>query len=73
MSNPKRQKVVFLSQVTDNSKHLRGETLHIADYKYVNISSLAVLHKKLWLEKDGSLQRDHPFHKFKFIQSKAQN
>ena len=46
MSNPKRQKVAFFSQGTDDSKHLRGETLYIADYKYVNISSLVVLHKK---------------------------
>ena len=41
------------SQGTDNSKNLRSETLCIADYEYVNISSFAVLDIKLWVEEDG--------------------
>ena len=35
-------------------KNLRCETLHIADYKEVNISSFSVLDIKLWLS-DGEL------------------
>ena len=43
MSNPKGLKVEVFSQGTDDSKNLRCETLYIANYEYVNISSFAVL------------------------------
>ena len=46
--------------------------LYIGNYEYVNVSSYAVLGKKLWLE-DGDLDINYPLHSFKFIQSKAQN
>ena len=49
------------------------ETLYIADYKYVNISSFAVLGIKLWLEDNVDLKWDDLSYSFKFIQSKAQN
>ena len=60
-------------KLTDNSKHLGYETLYIADYEYLNISSFAVLDIKLWLEEDSNLDTDHPLYSFKFIHSKAQN
>ena len=60
------------SQGTDDSKNLRRETLY-DNYEYVNISSLAELGIKLWLEEDGDLNRNDPLYSFKFIQSKAQN
>ena len=53
-------------------KNLRCETLYIADYIYVNISSFAVLGIKLWLEDNVDLKRDDLSNSFKFIQSKAQ-
>ena len=61
------------SQETDDSNNLRCETLYIADYEYINITSFAVLDIKLWLEKDSDLDTNHPLYSFKFIQSKAQN
>ena len=61
------------SKGTDDFKNLRRETMYIADYEYVNISSFAVSDLKLWLEEDGDLNTNHPLHSFKFIQSKAQN
>ena len=61
------------SQGTDDSKNLRCETLYIADYEYINISSFAVLDIKLLLEQDSDLDTDHPLYLFKFMQSKAQN
>ena len=56
-----------------DSKNLRCETLSIADYEYVNISSFAVLDIKLYLGAHGDLHIDHPSYSFKFNQSKAQN
>ena len=67
------KKSEVFSQGTDNSKNLRCETLYIGNYKYVNISSFAVLGVKLWLEEDGDLNKNDPLYSFKFIQSKAQN
>ena len=61
------------SQLTDDSKKLRCETLFIGDYEYVNISSFAVLGMKLWLEEDGDFDRNDPLCSFTFIQLKAQN
>ena len=61
------------SHGTDDSKNLICQTLYIADYEPVNISSFAVLGIKLWLEEDGNLKADQPLYSFKFIQSKAQN
>ena len=46
------EKIEFLSQGTKDSKHLSCETLYIANYRYVNNSSLAVLDIKLLLEED---------------------
>ena len=47
-------KIEVFSQGTDDSKNLKCETLYIGNYKYVNISSFAVLGIKLWLEEDGT-------------------
>ena len=47
MSNPKGLKIEIFSQGTDHSKNLGCETLYVADYEYVNISSFAVLDIKL--------------------------
>ena len=63
--------VMVFSQGTDDSKNLRCETLYIGNYKYVNISSFAVLGIKLWLEEDSDLNRNDPLYSLKFIQSKA--
>ena len=73
VKSQRTKKVEVFSQGTDDSKHLRRETLYIGDYEYVNISSFAVLGVKLWLEEDGDLNRNDPLYSFKFIQSKAQN
>ena len=62
-----------LLQRTDDSKNLRCETLYIADYEYINITSFAVLDIKLWLEEDSDLDMDRPIYSFKFIKSKTQN
>ena len=62
----------FFSQGTHNSKNLRCETLYIANYEYLNISSFVVLNIELWPE-DGDLHTDHPLYSLKFIQSKVQN
>ena len=43
------------------------------NYEYVNISTFAVLGKKLWLKEHGDLNRNDPLYSFKFFQSKAQN
>ena len=43
------------------------ETMYIGDYEFVNISSFAVLNKKLWLEEDGDLKKNDPLYSFKFI------
>ena len=67
------KKIEFFSQGTSDSKSLRCEILYIANYEYVNISSLVVLNIKLWLEEDSDLQTYHPFYSFKLIQSKTQN
>ena len=67
------KKVKVFSQGTDDSKSLKYETLYIADYEYINITSFAVSDIKLWLEEDSDLNTDHPLYPFKFIQSKAQN
>ena len=66
------KKIEVFSQGTDDSKNLRFETLYIGNYKYVNISSFAVLGIKLWLEEDSDLNRNDPLYSLKFIQSKAQ-
>ena len=65
--------IEVFSQGSDDSKSLRCETLRIADYEYVNISSFAVLDIKLWLKEDSNLDTYHPLYSFKFIQSEAQN
>ena len=67
------EKIDVFSQGTDDIKKLRYETLYVADYKYVNISSYAVLDIKLWLEPDSNIDTDHFLYSFKFIQSKAKN
>ena len=59
------------SQGTDHFRNLRCETLYIADYKYVNISSFAVLDIKLRVKEDSDLDTDHPLYSFKFIQSRV--
>ena len=61
------EKMEIFSQGTDDFKTLRCETLYIADYKYVNISSFDVLDIKLWLKEDSDLDL------VRFIQSKVQN
>ena len=63
--NVKSKKIEDFYQGTDDSKNLRCETLYIADYDYVNISSFAVLDIKLGLEEDGDLDTDHPLYSFK--------
>ena len=74
MSNPNGLKIIeVFSQGNDDSENLRCETLYIDDYKYVHISSFAVLGIKLWLEEDDDLNRNGPLYSFKFIQSKVQN
>ena len=52
------------SKGSDGSKNLRCEILHIANYEYVNISSVAVLDIKLWLKEDSSLDTYHPSYSF---------
>ena len=49
--------IEVFSQRTEDYKNLRCESLYIGDYKYVDISSFAVLGIKLWLEEDGNLNR----------------
>ena len=73
IKSQRTKKIKVFSQETDDSKNLTFETLYIGDYKYINISSFAVLGIKLWLEEDGDLNRNDPLYYFKFIQSKAQN
>ena len=71
ITDPNRLKQLrFYSQGTNKSKNLRYETLYMGDYKYVNISSFALLGIKLWLEEEGDLNRNDPLYSFKFIQSK---
>ena len=48
------------SQGTDDPKNLRCETMYVDDYKYVKISSFAVLGIKL--EKDADLNRNDPLY-----------
>ena len=67
------KKIEVFSQETDDSKNLKYETLYIGDYEYVNISSFAVLGIKLWLAKDGDLNRNDALYSFKFVQSKGRN
>ena len=67
------KKIEVFSQGTDDSKNVGCETLYIADYEYINITSFAVLDIKLWLEEDSDLDTDRPLYSFRFIQSKAQN
>ena len=67
------KKIGVFSQGTNDSKNLRCETLYIADYEYINITSFAVLDIKLWLEKDSDLNTYHPLYLFYFIQWKVQN
>ena len=57
------KKVEVFSQGTDDCNNLRCETLYVADYEYVNISSFAVL----------DMKRDRSLYSFKFIQSEASN
>ena len=57
MPNPKGLKIKVFSQGTYDSKHLRCETLYIADYGYVKISSFAELDKKLGLEEDRDIKQ----------------
>ena len=52
VKSQRTKKIKVFSQGTDDSKHLRYESLYIGDYEYVNISSFAVLGIKLWLEED---------------------
>ena len=73
VKSQRTKKVEVFSQGTDGSKNVRCEALYIADYEYVNISSFAVLGKRLRQEEDGDLNRNDPFYSFKFIQSKVQN
>ena len=73
VKSQRTKNIEVFSQGTYDSKNLRCETLYIGDYGYVNISSFAVLGIKLWLEKDGDLNRNDPLYSFKFIQSKAKN
>ena len=54
---PMDLKIEVFSQGTDDSKNFRCETLDISDYEYVNISRLAVLDIKLWLEKDDKFNK----------------
>ena len=56
VKSQRTKKVRVFTQETDESKKLRCETLYIGDYKYVNISSFAVLGIKLWLKEDGDLR-----------------
>ena len=67
------KKIEVFSQVTNDSKNLKCETLYIRDYQYVNISSFAMFGINLWLEEDGDSNRNDPLYSFNFIQSKAQN
>ena len=73
MKSQRTKNIEVISLGTDDSKNLTCETLYIGDYVFVNISSFAVLGRKLWLEKDGDLNRNDPLYSFIFIQSKAQN
>ena len=68
-----QKKSRFFSLTTNNSKTLRCETLYVGNYEYVNISSFVVLGIKLWLKKDGDLNRNDSLYSFKFIQLKAQD
>ena len=67
------EEIDVFSQGTDDLKNVRCDTLCIADYKCVNISSFAVLDIKLWLEEDSKLDTDHLSYSFNFIQSRFQN
>ena len=59
MPHPNRlKKSRFSPKGPTHPKKLRCETLYIGDYEYVNISSFAVLGKKLWLEEDCDLNRN---------------
>ena len=49
------KKIDVFSQGTDDFKNLGCKTLYITDYEYVNISSFAVLDRKLWLEENSNL------------------
>ena len=61
------------SKFSPNSKNLRCETLYIADYEHINITSFAVLDIKLWLEEGSDLDTDRPLYLFIFIQSNTRN
>ena len=54
----------IFSQGSDESKNLSCETLYIANYKFANTSSFAMLDIKLWLEEDSILDTDHPLCSF---------
>ena len=73
VKSQRTKKIEVYSQVTDDSKKLRCETLYVGNYEYVNISSFVVLDIKLWPEDDGDLNRNYPLYSIKFIQSKAQS
>ena len=60
MSDPKGlKKSRFSPKAFSDLKNLRCETLYIADYEYVHISSFAVLDIKLWLEEFSELDTNH--------------
>ena len=64
------EKIGVFSQGTEDSKHLRCETLKNGDvniFVYANICSFTVLGIKLWLEEDDDLNRNGPLYSFKFI------
>ena len=50
------EKFELFSKGTYDSQNLRYETVIIADYEYVKISSIAVMDIKLWMTEDLDLQ-----------------
>ena len=66
------EKIKFFSQGTDDSQHLKYESLVVADYDCVKFSSLKVLRIKLQLKEGDNLYTDLLRYSFKFIPSKVQ-
>ena len=58
------EKIEVFSQGTDDSKTLTCETLYVADYECVSISSFAVLDIKLQLEEDTNSGTDFLLYSF---------
>ena len=67
MLNLKGLKIKFYSHGTDDSENLTHESLLTTDDNNVKLSTLTVLHIKLWLKEDNDLHTDNLRLLFKFI------